>query len=110
MYICSHENIPKKLLIEKLNETEQELKKYQERFSYIYSFILHSYIRTYVHAHIVKYLHTSMDRYESVWLPKMCTLKSNLSKNQNAKTQPQLLDYWYDTNNTINSFKAANSC
>ena len=32
MYLHRYENIPKKALMEKLVETERELKKYQERF------------------------------------------------------------------------------
>ena len=42
MYVHSYENIPKRLLIEQLSKTEQELKKYQERLAHT----LHSNIDT----------------------------------------------------------------
>ena len=34
-----------------------------------------------------------MDRYENVWLPRICILKNNLFKNQNVKTTTLLIRY-----------------
>ena len=42
------------------------------------------------------------DRYENGWHPKICAFKNNLLKSE-CKNQLQL--YWYNTNNTITSFK-----
>ena len=50
----------------------------------------------------------SRDRYENVWLPKNMHLEKQPFKNHHVKNQLQL--YWYNTNNTITSFKVAKCC